>query len=75
MWTREGDVTGISADSGSEELALGLSDGRVILLDSSTWEEQATFQITPNQRPVRFVRYGRIKQSNLPKPFLMVSLH
>ncbi len=72
MWTREGDVSSISVDSDSEELAIGLSDGRVVVMDPSTWKEKAVLQIVPNQNPVRFVKYGHVKQSKLPKPFLMV---
>ncbi len=72
MWSREGDVTSISADCGSDEVAVGLSDGRVILYDSSTWEQLAVLQV--EQKPVGFVKYGRLQKSNLPNPFLMVCI-
>ena len=73
MWSREGDVTSISADSGSNEVAAGLIDGTVILYDSSTWEELAVLQVDKqNKKPIEFVKYGRLQKSNLPNPFLMV---
>lgn len=72
VWSREGDVTSISADKGSEELAVGLSDGSVILLDSFTWKEREVLKVSPVRQPIKFVKYGRIKESKLPKPFLMV---
>ena len=72
MWSLDEQVSSVSADSASGELATGGVDGIVTIWDSDGWKAKCTLSINPNRDPVEFVRYGRAKSSNLPASFLMV---
>lgn len=72
MWSLDEQVSSISADSASSELATGNVNGTVTIWDSDGWKAKCTISVNPNHDPVEFVRYGRVKASNLPASFLMV---
>ncbi len=84
VWSRDGNVVSIAADSASEELATRGVDGTVTIWNSISWQGVTLSypkSTGDSQSTVRdcsqtdgFIKYGHFKNPKLPKTLLMVTL-